>query len=93
MQKLLKDHLVVLCATAFTLTFALASCLTAKQVARSANDIARDLCILHFGEKVGITPEQVAKKFCETQADLSPWLDAILAAKRGAAPIAEARKH
>jgi hypothetical protein len=70
----------------------LPSCAGLKAVVRSSNDIARDLCVLHFGAKSKLSAEDVAREFCETRDDLAPWLDAVLAAKREAAPIAEARK-
>lgn len=70
----------------------LPSCASWKPVVRTISDIAKDLCIEHFGAKTGLSPADVAKKFCETRDDIEPWTDALLAAKRDAAPIAEARK-
>lgn len=66
------------------------SCSSWKPVARTTNDVARVLCGEFFGQKQGIDVEEAAKKFCETRDDLAPWLDAILAAKREAAPKAQA---
>lgn len=66
------------------------SCSSWKPVARTTNDVARVLCGEFFGQKQGIDVEEAAKKFCETRDDLAPWLDAILAAKREAAPKAAA---
>ncbi len=68
----------------------LSSCSSWKPVARTGNDVARVLCGEFFGEKQKISVEDAAKKFCETRADLAPWLDAVLAAKREAAPKAMA---
>jgi hypothetical protein len=70
----------------------LPSCAGWKPVVRSVNDIAKDLCVAHFGAKSKLSLEDVAKQFCETREDIEPWTDAILSAKREAAPIAEARK-
>jgi hypothetical protein len=63
---------------------------TAKPVVRTVNDVARDLCVTHFGEKSKLSPEEVAREFCERQKDLAPWLDWVLAAKQGAAIKAKA---
>lgn len=81
---------------AVTLLVALAlllpGCAGWKPVIRGVNEIAKDLCVAHFGAKSKLSLEDVAKQFCETRDDLAPWLDAILSAKREAAPIAEARR-
>ena len=65
-------------------------CASWKPVARTTNDVARVLCGEFFGEKQGLSVEEAAKKFCETRDDLEPWIDAVLAAKREAAPKAQA---
>lgn len=72
------------------LAMPLLGCSSWKPVARTGNDVARVLCGEFFGEKQGISFEDAAKKFCETRDDLAPWIDAVLAAKREAAPKAAA---
>jgi hypothetical protein len=47
--------------------------------ARTANDIARQLCALHYAERQGISLEDAGKTFCQ---DIRPWLDLVLRAKR-----------
>ena len=55
-------------------------------IARGANDIARDLCALHYGQREGISLDDAARTFCQ---DLRPWLDLVLRAQRdGAHPEA-----
>lgn len=66
---------------------------SAKPVVRTINDIARDLCTAHFGEKSKLSAEEVAREFCETRDDLAPWVDSLLAAKQGAAAKAEAARQ
>lgn len=60
-----------------SLALSLSGCgLLNKQTARTANDIARDLCELHARQqKVGISPEEIAETFCK---DLRPWADLVL---------------
>lgn len=69
----------------------LPGCAAWKPAVRTTNDVARVLCGEFFGQKMGMSLEDAAKKFCETRDDLEPWIDAVLAAKRNAAPKAEAR--
>ena len=63
------------------LTLTLTGCsLFTKENARTANDIARDLCALHALEvKPGISAEEIAESFCK---DVQPWIDVVLAMKR-----------
>lgn len=61
-------------------------CAAIKPAAVVANDIARDLCALHYSEREGISLDDAAKTFCQ---DLRPWLDLVLRAQRdGAHPEA-----
>lgn len=61
-------------------------CAEGRIVARGANDIARDLCALHYGQREGISLDDAARTFCQ---DLRPWLDLVLRAQRdGAHPEA-----
>lgn len=63
----------------------LAGCsLFTKQNARTANDIARDLCQLHYQEvKPGLSLEEIGETFCK---DVRPWLDFVLATQRSGLP-------
>jgi len=74
----MKSHLI---AGAMVLT----SCsLFTKENARSANDVARDLCRLHAEQiKPGISAEEIANGFCK---DVQPWLDFVLATQRVGLP-------
>jgi hypothetical protein len=62
----------------------LGSCANWKPAARTANDLARDLCSLFFAESQGISIEQAAETACKTRDQLDPWLREILAAKQSA---------
>lgn len=66
------------------------ACSSWKPVARSADGIAEALCGQFFGEKMSLSIEEAARQFCTTQDDLRPWIDALIAAKREAAPKAQA---
>jgi hypothetical protein len=53
------------------------------QSAKTAQDIAHDLCVLHFQkEKPALSLEDVARTYCE---DVDPWLDSLLGAEQLAA--------
>lgn len=62
-----------------------------KPVARTANDVARDLCSIFFSERNKISLEDAAETACKTRDQLDPWIEQILAAKKaaGAAVAAE----
>lgn len=63
------------------------ACADAKVIARGANDVARDLCALHYAEKESLSLDDAARTFCR---DLRPWLDLVLRAQRdGAAQACE----
>lgn len=69
------------------------ACAAWKPTARTANDIAGELCTVFFHEqKPGLSISDVAHQFCTTQADLAPWLDQILSAKQSAGKVALSRK-
>lgn len=65
-------------ALVFALGLSAQACADAKVVARGANDIARDLCALHYSEREGVSVEDAARTFCQ---DIRPWLDLVLRAK------------
>lgn len=58
------------------------ACADAKVIARGANDVARDLCALHYAEKESLSLDDAARTFCQ---DLRPWLDLVLRAQRDGA--------
>lgn len=62
------------------------ACSAIKPAAVVANDIARDLCALHYSEREGISLDDAARTFCQ---DLRPWLDLVLRAQRDGAAGAE----
>lgn len=68
-----------------------ATCAEAKPVVRSVLDVARAYCVLLVSEdKPGISAEEVQAKFCETEAQLRPYVNALLSAKQGIKAGAEA---
>lgn len=73
------------------LALPLASCgLLTAQTAKTAQDIAHDLCVLHFQkEKPALSLEDVARTYCE---DIDPWLDAVLSSSPKAAFVAKQRR-
>jgi len=54
--------------------------------AKTAQDIAHDLCVMHYGkEKPALSLDDVARTYCK---DIDPWVDTILGAERlGAAKV------
>lgn len=74
---------------AFALTLVLghmtASCSAVKPVARTVNDVARDLCSMFFSEKEGISFEDAARGACSTREVLDPFIREVLKAKQAAA--------
>lgn len=58
------------------------SCLPGRVVARTASDIAADLCRQYHSEKVGLSWEEAGAKFCSTHDDLKPFLDILLSQKQ-----------
>lgn len=57
-----------------------------RENAKTANEIAHDLCVKHFSsEKPGVSLKDVELAYCK---DLQPWVDTILAAETlGAAKV------
>ena len=61
-----------------------------KQTAKTATDIAHDLCVLHYGKaKPALSLEDVARTSCE---DIDPWVESLLGAERLAAAKTQAAK-
>jgi hypothetical protein len=58
-------------------------CAAIRPAAVVANDIARDLCALHYSEREGVSLDDAARTFCQ---DLRPWLDLVLRAQRDGVP-------
>lgn len=58
-----------------------ASCLPGRVVARTASDVAADLCRDYYAERVGLSWEEAGKRFCETHDDIKPFLDVLLSQK------------
>jgi hypothetical protein len=85
-------------ATALSFAFAwmalcslLAGCsLFTREAARSAQDIAHDLCVMHYGKaKPALSLDDIARTYCKS---IDPWLDSLLAAEKLAAAKARAQK-
>ena len=72
------------------LAFLPLSC-AAKPVARTVNDIARDLCAMFFAEQQGISFEDAARDARATREVLDPFIREILKAKQNAAPRGSAQ--
>lgn len=58
------------------------SCAEMKPILHTASEAASVLCGAFFAEKRGLSFDDAAKTFCSTEAQLKPWLDELLAAKR-----------
>jgi hypothetical protein len=59
--------------------------------AKTAQDLAHDLCVLHYGKaKPALSLEDVARTYCK---DVDPWLDAVLSSSQKAAAIAAKRRE
>ncbi len=78
-----KAPMVLLCAS---LILPATACSGLKPAAQVANDVARDLCALHYSEREQVSLEDAAKTFCQ---DLRPWLDLVLRAQREGTPQPE----
>ena len=65
-----------------TLALACSSCLPGRVVARTASDIAADICRQYHAEKVGLSWEEAGEKFCSTHDDIKPFLDVLLSQKQ-----------
>lgn len=57
-------------------------CSSLKPILRTAHDVAKSLCALHFSEQQGLSVEEAASKFCETETQLRPWIDFVLKTKK-----------
>jgi hypothetical protein len=63
----------------------LPSCGIFSTATKTAQDIAHDLCVLHYG-KQKLSLEEIAETYCK---DIDPWLDAVVGAEKlGAAKAA-----
>jgi hypothetical protein len=59
-------------------------CSEAKPVARTVNDVARELCAIFFSERQGISVEDAARGICSTREVLDPFIREVLKAQRAA---------
>ncbi len=64
------------------------SCADAKPVARTVNDIARDLCAVFFSERQGISFDDAARGICSTREVLDPFIREVLKAQQAAGTAA-----
>jgi hypothetical protein len=64
----------------------------AKPVLRTVDDVASNLCALHFSEQQGLSIEDAGRKFCDTKRKLQPWIDEVLAAQQSAGARAAAQQ-
>ncbi len=60
----------------------MAACAEIKPIARTANDIARELCFLTYGENPEALKGLTLKEVCAADKIIAPILDQILAAKK-----------
>jgi hypothetical protein len=72
--------------------FGLGSCSNWKPAARTANDLARDMCSLFFSEAQGISFEDAARTACDTHEKVKPFLDELLRAQEVAGAKAGLKK-
>ncbi len=74
------------------LVLSLSACTAQERAAaRTALDIARDLCTLSQAERLGIKPEDVARELCEADEKAQQWLPHVLAAQQAGTAAAEAK--
>lgn len=76
--------IVFVVAFAGTLVVAHVSCSSVKPIARTVNDVARDLCAIFFSEKQGISFEDAAREVCSKREVLDPFIREVLKAKQSA---------
>ena len=63
-----------------------------KPIARTVNDVAKELCSMFFAERQKVSIEEAAKVACETREQLDPWIEQILAAQKAAGAAATGEK-
>jgi hypothetical protein len=87
------DHLVrsLLLTAVMVLVASCAMFQANKPALRTTHDIAKATCSAYFGELQGLSLEDAARAFCEGEEAMRPWIDAILAAKQEAGPVAAQR--
>ena len=74
------------------LAILLCGCAAFKSIARTANDVARDACMV-FGAKNEQALGMSVEDFCAIQRNVDPFLDAILSAQKlSAAKLSAAKK-
>jgi len=68
-----------------------------KPIVSTVDDIARSMCAMFYGERMGVSPEEALKTYCKLREQWAPWIDPALAsmqaggsAKLGAAVPAPA---
>lgn len=79
-------RLAVLVATIFLLNGCAWWQKTGKPIVSSVDDIARSMCAMFYGERMGISPEQALETYCKLREQWAPWIDpAIASMEAGAA--------
>jgi hypothetical protein len=70
----------------FRLLFGLSvsGCSEAKPMARTVNDVARELCAIFFSERQAISVEDAARGICSTREVLDPFIREVLKAQHAA---------
>lgn len=62
--------------------FGIWACADVKPVARTVNDVARDLCAMFFSERQGISFDDAARGICATREVLDPFIREALRAQQ-----------
>lgn len=61
------------------------ACVNGSPSPKTIADVAKELCLVAFGEQhAALNPVQIAQQFCATEAQLDPFIQQLLAAKRAA---------
>lgn len=84
-------------ASSLTLLFVcggigLGGCSVVKPVVKTVDDVAKDLCAIHYGEEFGVSFDEAARKYCELRKDWAPFIDPLVRARLEAAQTIAAEK-
>jgi hypothetical protein len=54
----------------------------AKPVLKTIDDVARQLCLLHYSEKASLSVEEAAEFYCKNREQWEPWIGPALSAQK-----------
>jgi hypothetical protein len=58
---------------------------TGKPIVSTVDDVARSMCAMFYGERMGVSPEEALKTYCKLREQWAPWIDPALASMEAGA--------